>query len=307
VIRWTLIATLALGGPAWGSEYRNITLSNGRVVPAEIKSITANEMVLQTPQGTLIISPETLKDMAPLTTEAYMALRPWRVLVLPFGGDEQASEDQNLAHLFALRVLASIDAVSPARVADLDASVGESTRSALASCGTDLQCATRHGETAKADVVVMGQVGVNPDKRVLTLGAIFVDAPAARRRVEVPYTDTLVNHRKAITDALYDTLFLTPPAGASVPKLPVVATAPAPRQKGETNLATLAWAPVPGLTALKQDNTVGFATALGVVGAGTAATVYMTGAATYSAPQLIAVSTLSSYGLTVLVNHLFLD
>jgi hypothetical protein len=233
MIRCALIATLALSGPAWGAEYRSITLSNGRVVPAEIKSITANEMVLQT--------------------------------------------------------------------------IGESTLSALTSCGTDLQCATRHGETARADVVIMGQVGVSPDNRVLTLGAIFVDAPAARRRVEVPYTGTLVNHRKAITHALYDTLFLTPPTGASVPKIPVIATKPAPRKKGEADLATLAWMPVPGLTALKQDNTVGFATALGVVGAGTAATVYMTGAATYSAPQLIAVSTLSSYGLTVLVNHLFLD
>jgi hypothetical protein len=33
----------------------------------------------------------------------------------------------------------------------------------------------------------------------------------------------------------------------------------------------------------------------------------MAGHATYTAPQMVAMTALSSYGLTVLVNHMFLD
>jgi len=306
--RFIISAALLSSGTAFGAEYRKITLANGREVPAEIKSITADEMVLQTPQGEMRISPNDLRNMDSMTTEEYLALPAWRVLVLPFGGDSADEDDSNFAHLFAVRVLKSIDAVSPQVVGDLPSSVGDSTRSALKSCGTDLQCATRHGATADADVVIMGRIDPVAEKRVLTLGAVFVDAPAARQRLELPYAGELINHRKRLTTSMYESLFLTPPEGAEIPTLPVAQAVPTkPKTTGEADLARLAWTPVPGMTALKQGNRAGFATAMGVVGAGTVASVYMAGHATYTAPQMVAMTALSSYGLTVLVNHMFLD
>ena len=305
-----LLLGLCLFATSYGvhaAEYRSITLANGRVVPAEIKSITATEMVLQTPQGELIISPSDLRDMAPMSNDAYNALPPWNVLVLPFGGEANEAEDRNFGELYSIRVLQDINAINPLSVNDLSDSVGESTKSALSTCGTNLQCATRHGADANVDVVVMGRIDPVLKKRVLTLGAVFVDSPAARKRAEITYTNNLIDKRKEMTEKLYSSLFLSPPEKPELITLAPVQKAPvqkaAPRS---TDLSKVAWAPVPGITAVQQNNMAGFAAAIGVVGAGTATSVYMAGHATYSAPQMIAMTTLTSYGLTVFVNHLLL-
>ncbi len=307
MIRLLCTMVLLSSNTAQAAEYRSITLANGRVVPAEIKSITATEMVLKTPQGEMTISPNDLRDMAPMSNEAYNALPPWRVLVLPFGGDSEHSEDRKFGELYALRVLKSINSVAPLSISDLANSVGESTKSALSSCGTNLQCATQNGAGANVDVVVMGRIDPSAEQRVLTLGAVFVDAPAARQRGEISYSNNLIDKRKEITEGLYNSLFLSKPAKAEVLSL-AAPTESAPKTSLPTspNLSRMAWSPIPGITAIKQNNMTGFATALGVVGAGTATSVYMAGKATYSAPQMIAMTSLTSYGLTVFVNHLFL-
>jgi hypothetical protein len=302
------LTLMTFSSQALATEYRQITLADGRTLPAEIRSITATEMVLKTPQGIVKVSPNDLRDMAPMSAEDYAAVPPWQVLVLPFSGEAESSDDSEFAHLFSLRVLESIPAVSPVTVSALPDSVRQTTKSALKVCGTDLQCATRHGQDAGANVVVMGRVDPSSDEDILTLGAVFVDAPAARKRVEVRYQDKLLNYRKEMTDSLYSTLFLTPPPDAKIPAapLPVADTQPAPARRGEPDLDRLAWTPLPGITAYKQNDMAGFATAMGVVAVGTTASVYMAGHATYSAPQMVAMTALSSYGLTVFVNHLFL-
>ena len=307
-----LIISLSLLGAAHGAsaaEYRSITLADGRVIAAEIKSVTATEMVLDTPQGEVRISPSDLRDMAPMSDETYASLPPWQVLVLPFGGESNVTEDLNFGELYSLRVLKSIDAINPITVDSLATNVKDSTKSALSSCGTNLQCATRHGADAEVDVVVMGRIDPVSEKRVLTLGAVFVDSPAARKRGEIDYTGSLLEKRQEITKQLYSSLFLTPPDKAEVavfvtPTPASPTSAPSTASTKPVNSANLVWAPLPGITALKQNNTVGFATALGVVGAGTATSVYLSGHATYSAPQMIAMTTLTSYGLTVFMNHL---
>ncbi|MGB0640096.1 MAG: hypothetical protein ACPGTU_12225, partial [Myxococcota bacterium] len=93
---------------------------------------------------------------------------------------------------------------------------------------------------------------------------------------------------------------------------PVVTTvAPPPKPKApasvNSDMAKLVWTPIPGITAIKQGDTKSFVSALGVVGVGTAASVYVAGHATYSAPQMTAMTVLSSYGLTVLANHVFMN
>jgi hypothetical protein len=136
-----------------------------------------------------------------------------------------------------------------------------------------------------------------------------VDSPAARKRGEIDYTGSLLEKRQDITKQLYSSLFLTPPdkaeAAAFVAPTPTSSTSSTPTPSTKTvSSANLVWAPLPGITALQQKNTAGFATALGVVGAGTATSVYLAGHATYTAPQMVAMTTLTSYGLTVFMNHL---
>ena len=306
MMRALTVTALALGSlPASAVEYRNVTLADGRTLPAEIKGITATEMTLLTPQGTVVVSPNDLRDMQALSAEDYAALPPWKVLVLPFAGEPEFKDDRQFAHLFSLRVLESIPAVSPVAIADLPAAVSQTTKSSLRTCGTDLQCATRHGQDAGADVVVMGRVQSTNDERSLTIGAVFVDAPSARRRTSIPYNESLIERRREITNGLYESLFLAAPDDAEIPTV-VLNAKPAPAAGTEpVSLNRLAWAPLPGVTAYKSDNMAGFASALGIVAVGTGASVYIAGHATYSAPQMVAMSALTSYGLTVFVNHLF--
>ena len=303
---------------AWAGEYRSVTLADGRVIAAEIKGITATTMTLDTPQGVVEISPNDLRTMDALSAEEYQNLPPWKVLVLPFSddGSEQANDDAHTAQLYALRVLQSIPAVSAITINDLPPTVPENTRSALSLCGTDLQCATRNGEIVQADAVIMGNVETQDAGMLFTLGGIFVNAPSARKRTSIEYSTPLLEQRNALAKAPYDVLFLSPPDDGFAPNLAIAENKPmgpekkkaAPEKQKRTapgNLANLAWAPVPGITALKTKNNAGFATALGTVTVGTAASVYVAGHSTYSAPQMVAVTALSSYGLTVLVNHLF--
>ena len=143
---------------------------------------------------------------------------------------------------------------------------------------------------------------------LFSLGAVFVNAPSARKRIEIPYQTPLISQRKGLTDAVYQTLFLRPPMVQPPPITPAVPQqTPVDTQPTAVDFETLAWAPIPGITALKRGNQAGFATALGAVTAGTAASVYIAGQSTYSAPQMIALSGLSAYGLTVLVNHIFVQ
>jgi len=313
MIRSILIAFWLGSTSAWATEYRSITLANGRVVAAEIQGITATSMTLVTPQGVVEISPQDLRTMEPLSEEAYQALPPWKVLVLPFSNDEstRAKDDANMAQLYSLRVLKSIPAVAPLTIEDLPPSVPENTRAALALCGTDLQCATRNGEIVGVDVVVMGDLRQKGTEIDFRLGGVFVNTPSARERDEFSYSSSLIEHRRTLTNAQYKVLFLNAPEGDTISLEPLVTKQQEvpdpmdPKKVVASNMERLAWAPVPGITALKTGNTAGFASALGAVTLGTAASVYVAGHATYSAPQMVAVSTLSSYGLTVLVNHIF--
>ena len=297
---------------AWGSEYRSVTLADGRVVAAEIKGITATKMTLSTPQGVVEISPQDLRTMDALSEEEYQTLPPWKVLVLPFSddGSERANDDASIAQMYTLRVLQSIPSILAMTVEDLPPTVPENTKSAIALCGTDLQCATRNGDTVQADVVIMGAVAEQEAGMQLSIGGVFVNAPSARKRTTLEYSKPLLERRTELAKAPYEILYLSPPEDNFAPDVSIVENktmGPEKRKKTPRgNDANLAWAPVPGITALKSNNTAGFATALGTVTLGTAATVYVAGHSTYSAPQMVAVSALSSYGLTVLVNHLFI-
>ena len=91
MIRILAMLTCLAGGTAEAAEYREITLANGRVVHAEITAITADSIELKLRQGQMLIGHGDLKNMAPMTEVDFQALRPWRVVVLPFDtGDDSA-------------------------------------------------------------------------------------------------------------------------------------------------------------------------------------------------------------------------
>jgi hypothetical protein len=307
--RWIPMLGWLAAAPATAAEYRAIQLANGRIVPAEIGEITATEMVLHTPQGEVRIAPQELRSMEPMSPEEYAAVEPLKVLVIPFKG--QASDDAKIGAMYVVRVLKGIPAIQALTLDDLPPSVGETTRSALATCETEFYCATRHGADAGADVIVMGEARTEAESKKLYIGAVFVNTPEARKREYIEFKDSLLTHRRALAIKTYHALFLSPPAGIELPALPEITPPVLPVEPEyipkQSDFERMAWTPVPGITALKQGDSAGFVTALGVVGAGTAASVAWSGHASYSATQMVAMNALTGYGLTVLVNHMFLN
>jgi hypothetical protein len=309
------------GSTALGAEYRRVILADGREVAAEIVNITATGMELRLPQGIMIVPPDQPAVFQPLKAEEFNTQPQWKVVVLPFVSEpgDKATEAE-AARLFARRVLEEMGGVRPMSPDEVDVRGQQSVKRALAMCGTQLQCATRLGEALGVDVVVMGEIDRN-DK--FHLSAVFVQSPAARRRITVALSGPVVQHRREIYDAQYRVLFLEPPERAlETPVVVAVATAPTqpvtrkpeptpsksptPRKPmTDAALNRLAWAPVPGLPALARRDMAGFGAALGVAGAGAAVGIATAGGATYSKGQFAAVSVLSSYAAIVVANHLF--
>ncbi|MGB0639493.1 MAG: hypothetical protein ACPGTU_09175, partial [Myxococcota bacterium] len=102
MIQGLLALLLATNTQANAAEYRSITIANGRNIPAEVKDMTATEITLDTPQGIVKIPSAELQSMDGLTAEAYAALEPWTVVVLPFGSNQPSGkEDATMASLVA--------------------------------------------------------------------------------------------------------------------------------------------------------------------------------------------------------------
>jgi hypothetical protein len=317
---------------AHAAEYRMVHLTNGRVVPAEVKGFTPDAVTLGIPQGTMVFSPELLDKMDPLTEAEYRAQAPWRVAILEFTASTPALESEaRTAHMLASRALASIPGVVSGTPADIPGDMRDADRRSLAACRTDLLCAVREGEAAGIDVVMMGQVRETSGKKELRLGALWVKYPAARKRRSIALTGALIDHRSDIYKSQHQLLFLEPGEGSLAQVPAVLAAAPTPKPvtpqikpvtprikpdptpkpkkpRTPTSQATLrgmAWAPVPGLPHIVRGDNGAFAKSFAVAGVGTAVGIGMAGKATYTKSQFVIASVLSTYTFTTLANHLF--
>jgi hypothetical protein len=305
-------------GTAFAAEYRHVTLDNGREVLAEIVTINAEGMNLRLPQGNLIVPPNTPAIFAPLSAAEFEQQQPWKVAILPFGAvNTEDKAAATAAQFMALRVLEELSAVRPMSPIDIPIPGRDSDKRALAQCGMSLPCATRLGDSLGLDVVVMGQIDRDG---TLHLGAVFVQSPAARKRVKIELHGAIMEHRDEIYRAQYNVLFIATPEKARpepVVRAPIpVVSPPAERAKPapaperwqpppQSALNRMAWAPVPGLPSLAQRDMAGFGAALGVATVGASVGVAVAGTATTSTAQFVTMSLLSSYTATVVANHLF--
>jgi len=321
MIRHLLLGLWLTGTTAQAAEYREVHLTDGRVIKAEIKGFTPDAITLGLKQGTMIFKPQLLERMEPLTEAEFHAQTPWRVAILNFTASSREQEpNARTAHMLASRALSEIPGVVSGTPADIPGDIRQSDRLALSACRTDLLCAVRKGEAAGVDVVMMGQIREANGHKELRLGALWVNAPAARKRVSIKLTGSPVDQRQEIYSSQHALLSIEPPsdtlAAAPVPApvaaptpqpvKPVVRRPPEPRKPmSDATLRAMAWAPIPGLPHLARGDNTAFAQSLAIAGVGTAAGIGMAGKAAYTKPQFIAASVLSTYTFTAMANHLF--
>lgn len=329
MIRQALTLILLGVGTAHAAEYREIYLTDGRVLKAEIKGFTPDAVTLGIPQGTMVFKPDLLDKMEPLTQPDYQKQPNWRVAILNFTASEQQDVPQaRTAHMLALRAISEVPRVTSGTPSDIPGDIHASVRLALSACRTDLLCAVKQGEAAGIDVVIIGEIRRSGETRELRMTSLWVNAPAARKRASVKLTGTAVDHRAEIYASQHDLLWLEPPKGAetSLPTpTPVASKTPTPvpvskptvqptvrRQPpkpstpmSEATLRKLAWAPVPGLPQLIRKDAPAFGKSLAVTGIGAVIGVGVAGQATYTKPQFIAASVLSTYTITAIANQIF--
>jgi hypothetical protein len=299
-----LCALLWASAPARAAEYRRVTLQDDRQVVAEIVSAGPEGQVLRLPQGQMTVPFADILSMDVINATEFDAQRPWRVVVLPFAVVRPEWEDAaTRLHGVVRQELRQLPRVNESAPDGFRGRLDEASIQALSACGLNPGCAAPLARNAGATLVVMGALGQTGDgDPELTLLSVWAGAPNAQRRASAVLEADPDLDRGPVRGSLYAVLQLDlPPDPAPVA---AVAAAPAPAAPVDpARLRRLAWAPLPGLTAMAQGDGRGAATSLAIALPGTAAMVAVAGSATSSPLGMIGLSALGYYALSVSVNQ----
>ncbi len=150
-----MILLLLAAGTALAGEFRTLSLSDGRALTVEVFGSEATGLVVGVPQGRMHLPFEEVLSITPVDASAYAALRPLRIVVLPFtaaGGApaDAASRAQGL-------VASELDAIPATEMYALAQLGGAAvTAEALSLCGADLNCVRARVASYNVDVVIGG-------------------------------------------------------------------------------------------------------------------------------------------------------
>lgn len=286
----------SLLGVAQAGELRTLTLADGRVIRGEVVEMVGEEMIVRGPQGTERVPVGRIVDVSPLDPQAYAALPPLRLMIVPFVSSEPklidaASAVQVQVGDRADRVPAVelVTAVSPAQLSYLDA------------CGLNTDCALPIGKDRGADVVIAGSLEPEAEGYQLLLNATWVASPKARRQVSISLRSLGAEAAPSIDSAVYTALHLEPPPVVAPP----VAVATPPRGASPVNnrVEQLAWMPVPGVPSLARRDYVGLAWSIGMAAPITAGSVYLAGRSAQQPGELVGLSLVSWVVTSIAVNH----
>ena len=339
-----LLALLGLVRPAAADEYRLISLADGRVLQAEIVATTAQGLSLRIPQGRMDVPFAAVRNLQPLDAVAFQGQPGWRVLVLPFSGtDKAAAEEARAAVQDALGHLPAVTVGSLDSLASTGANV-DALRACGQNLDCASSAAGAAGFTAVVEGSLTPNGGDGPNKLAVSgifVGATdSIHSESAL--VTGPAADHPVDVLKAAAAALQirpeDAVVATLPARLDVPisgspwgagSSPWVATGPTPAPAPQTakaaapasapanaapsstaapsidHLRALVWVPLPGAPSLARKDWAGVAKSWAVAVPCSVVMVYGAGRAAFTAPQIVGISALSVYGLTVAVNSAF--
>ena len=310
---------LALVAVAGAAEYREIALSDGRVLRGEVLESTDTGMRLRLQQGVTFVNYADVAKIDNIDAASWRAQSPWRAAVPPFLADEERLEAAAREAVTlvgeAMNGFPNIETVRPG------AGLAESEALAIASCGADPRCVLEPARDAGLDVVVLGQLEAPPGSDdVLTVTVVFVDAERARRSASIPWVADDERASVVALNVLYPALDLEPDA-ARVQALIDASPAPSvveptpPTDSGSGVAAApvtgltrgqvlgLSFVPVPGFPSLYQRDLKRFGVSWAAVVPATSLFVAASGASAIRKRQFMAMGVAGYYVSTVAVNQ----
>ena len=319
-----------LGLPAYAQEFRRITLSDGRVLVAQVEETTADGLVLRLPQGRTQVGFTEVLSLDLIDRATWESQAPWSVLILPFRG-EQPSGEARVAEETTAAVLSRLPAVKVVRAGAYGALTPEQ-KEAFDRCGADLACVSAAARSAGFTLVLTGQVSPGQGQNASVTLALFGNyalAPNTLGQTEVRYSGSAPSRPRDILIAALGTVKVTAdPATlnsmpevltdirvaepttpvAEVPVTPPVTppvVADAPRAVTEEKLRLLAFVPLPGTPSLVRRDWVGFAASWAMVVPTSMVLVGGTGKASFTQGQFLGLSAAGVYTSTVAANLIF--
>lgn len=298
--RAALLLALTLPVTAWGQarQYRQLELTDGREMRAEVLETRPTGLLMEVPQGTTLISFELLMDMVPIDAEQYRDQPPARVWLR--GGESQEALEAIYGEVKALQVVTSDDpqGLPPGVVLALEACDLDFSCMSEALTGQPwmwLVTASPPSDDTNAAVVVRGRTSAGPPiHRANSTSDSAADLWNAAHEViglveqgDVP---------KAVLSALGEQNVTTVPTPDPNPDLGLGWT--------KNRVYSSSFVPLPGYTALRQRDTTGFLTGLGVGLGGTAVVFTASLLATDGKPSDVGLATAGGfYIMSVAVNR----
>lgn len=274
------------------AQYRTLKLADGREIVAEVVATEATGLRLRTPQGEMLLSFELLQDMSPADADTYKLQEAWFVYVAA-----PPAEQDRLLEAFRW-----VPNTRVARTGEELPGLAAGQAAAAERCKLDFPCLLK--ETSGAPWMYV--VSVSVDEAGAVVANSGLNSGTTKARVEKPGLQA-----DQLWGLVHESLLLEVPPGGP-PESAFADPGPSDGPSGpsgpdaapaDARLTALAFAPVPGLPAMKQKNGAGLGAAIAIAVAGTAATVGAAGHTSQSAPELVGFSLVGFYASTVFANH----
>ncbi len=318
-----LLALPALGGlPAAAAEFREITLSDERVIRGEVLASGDTGLRLQLHQGRTFVPYSDILSIRDIDEAGWHGSdRIWVAAVSPIESpaEELRSSAERASELVtqALAGFPGLEVIAPSE--------------ALLRCGGDPDCALAPAREAGLDLVVLGAVertSAGPERLELT--AVFTASDRSRISAAIPWDPEDERAPVVALNALYPVLGLEPdpqrvqaliegrargeagrqrseqPAGALAEPLTEPAPPADPELIGlsEAQVTGLSFIPIPGFPSLYQRDLRRFGLSWAAVVPATAVYAGVAGASSVRRSQLLGLGLAGYYVTTVTVNRI---
>lgn len=316
----SLLALLALLAPrAAASEFREITLSDDRVIRGEVLASSDTGLRLQLHQGTAFVPYSDIQNIQDIDEAGWRGSdRVWTAAVSPvLSTSASLQPSAELATALVSQALGDFPGIEL-----------EDPGDAVLACGADPGCALAPAREAGLDLVVLGEVErPSAGDNRLKLTAVFTASDRSRASATIPWDAADDRAPVVALNALYPVLGLEPDADrvqsmidgrfrstserprTEAPAEPPTAepttqpTEPAPGGLSRGQVAGLAFIPVPGFPSLYQRDLRRFGLSWIAVVPATAVYVGAAGASSVRRGQLLGLGLAGYYVTTVAVNQ----
>jgi len=205
---------LFVAAPAAAAEYRQLELTDGRVVVAEVVESTGTGLRVRTPQGGVFLRYEQVLALEDVDQAAYDSQAPWRVAVIPLVSNEAGFlREIGPATRLLNEHVAGFDHVDLVGTDELTAALGADGMATLQACGIDPGCATPLAQTADLTLLLMGELVTEDDgTRALLLASAYADHPRAQRVVRTEYAADAAQAAAQTLGGVFSAFHLDPDA-----------------------------------------------------------------------------------------------